>query len=98
MNDIRRLKKVIQNLYGCDSVHVQSVHIHETVQEKVVGDADVEVFLLVNHSRAKRAYSWSYTDDFGQLRDMTILGVPPINSAVDAVRACTGVGSWKTIE
>jgi hypothetical protein len=93
MNDIRRLKKVIQNLYGCDSVHVQSVHIHETVQEKVVGDADVEVFLLVNHSRAKRAYAWSYTDDFGQLRDMTILGVPPINSAVDAVRACTGVGS-----
>lgn len=82
---------MIQNLYGCDSVHVRSVHIDETIQEKVVWYADVEVFLLVNHSRAKRAYAWSYTDDFGQLRDMTILGVPPINSAVDAVRAFTGV-------
>jgi len=93
MNDIGRLKKVIRDLYRCDSMHVQSVHIHETIQEKAIWDADVEVFLLVNHSRAKRAYAWSYTDDFGQLRDMTILGVPPINSAVEAVRTCTGVES-----
>jgi hypothetical protein len=91
MNDIQRLEKVIRDLYGCDSMHVQSVHVHETIQETVVWDADVEVFLLVNYSRAKRAYAWSFTDDFGQLRDITIRGVPPINSAVDAVRAYVGV-------
>ena len=93
MNNIERLKSVIRDLHGCDTTYVQSVPVHETIQGKVVWNGDVEVFLLVDHSRAKRAYGWSYTNAFGQLRHMVVLGVPPINSAVDAVRASIGLES-----
>ncbi len=98
MNNIEGLKTVIRDLHGCDSTHVQSVPVHETYRGKIVWDGDVEVFLLVDHLRAKRAYAWSYRNDFGQLRHMVVLGRPPINSGVDAVRASIGVESQKTMK
>ena len=44
------------------------------------------MFLLIDHPPAKRAYAWS-KDEFGAMRHVVILGIPPVNSPVDAVRA-----------
>ena len=98
MKNIEGLKTVIRDLHGCDSIHVQSVPVRETTQENVVWEGDVEVFLLVDHRRVKRAYVWSYTNNFGQLRHMVVLGLPPINSAVDTVRASLGIESQQTMK
>jgi|SRR5437870_12915544 len=87
MNDIERLQKAIRDLHGCDSTHMQTVAVHETFQGKVVWDGDVEVFLLIDHSRARRVYAWSYKGDNGETRRVAVLGVPPIDTPLDAVRA-----------
>ena len=87
MNDIERLQKAIRDLHGCDSTHMQTVAVHETFQGKIVWDGDVEVFLLIDHSRARRVYAWSYKGDNGETRRVAVLGVPPIDTPLDAVRA-----------
>jgi hypothetical protein len=46
----------------------------------------VEVF-EVHHPKAKYAYAWSYKDDNEKSHYVAVLGVPPVNSAEDAVRA-----------
>ena len=58
-------------------MHVQTVAVHETFQGKVVWGGDVEVFLLVKHPRARRAYAWSYKNDVGETRYVAVLGVRP---------------------
>ena len=87
MNDIERLQKAIRDLHGCDSTHMQTVAVHETFQGKIVWDGDVEVFLSIDHSRARRVYAWSYKGDNGETRRVAVLGVPPIDTPLDAVRA-----------
>ena len=66
---------------------MQTVAVHETFQGKIVWDGDVEVFLLIDHSRARRVYAWSYKGDNGETRRVAVLGVPPIDTPLDAVRA-----------
>jgi hypothetical protein len=87
MNEIRRLQEAIRDLHGLDSEHVESVPVHETFQGKTVWQADVQVFRVRGHPQAKRAYAWSYIGDAGKTRYLAVLGVPPINSAADAVKA-----------
>jgi hypothetical protein len=87
MNDLGKLKKTILDLHGCNSTHVVSVAVHETFEGKSVWQGVVEIFSLINHPKAKKAYAWSYKNDAGELRQVAVLGVPPINSAYDAVRA-----------
>jgi hypothetical protein len=95
MNNVAQLQKAIRDLHSCDTTHVQSVPVYEACDGKVIWDGDVEVFLLKNHPRAKRAYAWNYRDDFGKSRHIEVLGVPPVNSAADAVRAAFVVESEK---
>ena len=59
----------------------------EDVSEPSTGH--VEVFELHGHSGANLAYAWSYVVDekTGRRKFHAVLGIPPINSAVDAVRA-----------
>jgi len=87
MNDLGKLKKAIFDLHGCDSAHAASIAVHETFERKTVWRGTVEVFSLINHPTAKDAYAWSYETDAGETRYVAVLGVPPINSAYDAVRA-----------
>lgn len=87
MNDPKRLQRAIRDLHGLDGQHVESVPIHEVFQGKTVWEGDVEVFRVRGHPQAQLAYAWTYTDDDGTLQHVAVLGVPPINSAQDAVKA-----------
>ena len=86
-HDVERLRKVIRDLHHCDSVHRESVPVHEMFQGKTVWDGTVEVFDLIGHPTAKIAYAWSHKTDSGGTRYVAVLGVDPIRSAQDAVRA-----------
>jgi len=63
--------------------------VKETFQGRTVWDGVVEVFELVGHPKAPRAYAWShYTDDPRALRrHVTVLHSRLITSPVLAVRA-----------
>jgi hypothetical protein len=85
--EIRRLQKAIRELYGFGRNHVGPVGVRETFKGEIVWDGAVELFELVRPPSATMAYAWSRETDGGGRRCIAVLGVPPINSAVDAVRA-----------
>ncbi|MBI3001948.1 MAG: hypothetical protein HYY46_26345 [Deltaproteobacteria bacterium] len=87
MTEIERLEKAILDLHGCKGKHARSVPIHETFEGQTVWQGVVEVFNLENHPQAKIAYAWSYKGDDAKTHYVAVLGVPPVNSAEDAVRS-----------
>jgi hypothetical protein len=80
---IARLQTTIQHLHNCGAVHRETVPVHEVFHGKTVWRGDVEVFDLTGHPKAKRCYGWSYgePEEF-----ITILELPPVDSAQDAVK------------
>lgn len=90
---IPALQDAIKKLHGCDSRWIESVPVREMFRGEVAWEGDVETFELIGHPKAKRAYAWSYVKDNGKRQFMAVLGVPPIDSAVMAVRAAIVAGS-----
>jgi hypothetical protein len=79
---------VIFQSEGCDSTHLESVPVHEVFEGKTVWDGVVEVFDLLGHPKAKRAYGWSHPegpDDKGE-RFVIVLELPPVDSPKTAVQ------------
>ena len=81
------LSQAIQRLHGCDSTHVESVRVTETFEGETVWDGTVEVFDLIDHPTAGRAYAWAHGTDEGKVRYVAVLHKPPVDSAAAAVRA-----------
>jgi len=66
-----------------------TVPVHEVFRGETVWQGEVEVFDLTGHPKAKRAYGWSHREgpnDEGE-RFITVLEIPPVESAITAVRA-----------
>lgn len=62
--------------------------MHEVFRGQTVWQGEVEVFDLNGHPKAKRAYGWSHKegkDDKGE-RFVAVLEIPPVESALTAVR------------
>lgn len=87
MIEIVRLRQVIRDLHGLESEHVRSEPVRETFKGDAVWEGVVEVFTVYGHPNATVAYAWSHETDEGGRRYVAVLGVPPITSAQDAVRA-----------
>ena len=89
MTYIEELRSVIKKLHGVDSRHIESVPVKEVFKGKTVWDGVVEVFDLIEHPKAPRAYAWAHdTDNPKQPRKhVTVLHIPPVTSPLLAVRA-----------
>ena len=86
---LARLQLAIEHLHGCAAKYHETVPVHEVFRGQTVWQGDVEVFDLTGHAKAKRAYGWSHKegkDDQGE-RFVAVLEIPPVESAVTAVRA-----------
>jgi hypothetical protein len=87
VTELVRLRRAIRDLHGLESEHVRSEPVRETFQGQVAWEGTVEVFKVFGHSKAQYAYAWSFEADSGARAFTAVLGVPPVNSALDAVRA-----------
>jgi hypothetical protein len=87
MKHVERLRQAIRDLHGLNGEHIESVPITETFQGKTVWQGIVDVFRVRGHPQATHAYAWSYKTENGTIKHVAVLGVPPINSAQDAVKA-----------
>ena len=87
VHDVPRLQKAIRDLHGLDATHVRSEDVREMFRGKVAWEGTVEVFTVRGHPHATTAYAWSFENDAGNQEHVAVLGVPPVNSAQDAVRA-----------
>jgi hypothetical protein len=85
MKDIPLLKKAIKETHGCESLHVESVPVKEVFEGQTAWEGTVEVFHLVGHPKAKRAYAWTYRDGT-QNKTIAVLEIPPVDSPQSAVK------------
>ena len=83
--EITQLKDAIRATHGCESLHVESVPVKEVLEDQTAWEGTVEVFDLVGHLQAKRAYAWTYPDG-DQNKTFTVLGIPPVDSPQSAVK------------
>ena len=81
------LLDAIRHLHGCEAIFVESVPVHETHEGKTVWDGEVQVFDLVGHPKAKRAYAWSHATEGAKRKFVAVLGLPPVVDARTAVQA-----------
>src|SRR5260370_8563507 len=82
---ITKLKDAIRATHGCESLHVESVPVKEVFEGQIAWEGTVQVFDLVGHPKAKRAYAWSYRDG-DQNKTITVLGIPPVDSPRNAFK------------
>ena len=82
-----RLRQAIRDLHGLESEHLRSEPVREMFRGEVAWEGDVEVFKVFGHAKAQHAYAWSHETDAGKRAFVAVLGVPPVNSSQDAVRA-----------
>lgn len=86
---IDRLRQALAQAYECSVEHQESVRVHEVFRAQKVWDGTVEVFRLVGHPTAERAYAWSHLggrfDASAQF--ISYLGTAKIDSPAAAVRA-----------
>jgi hypothetical protein len=85
---ILELQGVIRKLHGVEATHVGSVPITESRHARTVWDGTVEVFTLHGHPRAEKLYAWAYAtnDSTKPHRQVSVLHIPPVTSALMAVR------------
>ena len=87
MDYISSLQETIKRLHGCDSSHIKSVPVTEIFKGKIVWDGMVEVFALNGHTKAQKCYAWGYKGDTNNKNFVTVLEIPPVESAKTAVQA-----------
>jgi hypothetical protein len=80
---IERLKMTAKHLHKCSARHLAKERVTETFKGETLWSGDVESFELTRHPKASRCYGWSQgeSEEF-----ITILEIPPIKSAHDAVK------------
>jgi hypothetical protein len=84
---LEALQDAIRHLYGCESTWVESMPVIESFEGKTIWDGVVQIFDLIGHPEAPRAYAWSYPTTGEKRRFIAVLHVPPVDSPVMAVRA-----------
>lgn len=84
---IPALLDAIRHLEGCEAHHVETAHIQEMHENNLVWDGDIEVFALIGHPMAKKAYVWSEATTGAKRRFFVVLHAPPIDSPLAALRA-----------
>jgi len=85
---IDNLKILIEREGKCRATHIESAPVHERFEGMRVWDGVVETFKLDGHPEAKRAYAWVIPASQGKENEYkVVLGVSPVNSAQDAVKA-----------
>jgi hypothetical protein len=83
---IPALQDAIRHLEGVQSRHVETVPVREKHKGQTVWQGEVEVFELVGHPKAKRAYAWSHATEGTRRRFHVVLHSPPVDRPVMAVR------------
>lgn len=81
------LVEAIKHLHDCKATWLESIPVHETFNDQVVWDGEVQVFDLSDHPKSKRCYAWSCPTTGTKRRFFAVLSLPPIMTALDAVRA-----------
>lgn len=88
LEDPNTLRVAVERLHGCKARLREVVAVSETFQGETVWEGVVHVFDLDGHPSATVAYAWSSPiEGTPRHKFHAVLGVPPVSSPLDAVRA-----------
>jgi hypothetical protein len=91
------IQKAIRALHACDGVHLETVPVKEVFQGQTAWEGDVEIFQLGDNTKAKLCYAWGHQEEQSKKWIITtVLGIPPVTSAQNAVKASLAVEAHKT--
>ncbi len=79
---ISTFQQAIWGTHGCDSEHIDTVHVVETSKGETVWAGEVLVFDLIRHPTAATAYAWSINQQV-----TAVLHEGPVDSPQAAVTA-----------
>ena len=79
------LQRAIKETHGCASLHIESLAVKAVFNGQTAWEGTVEVFGLIDHPKAKRAFAWSYQDG-NQNKTVAVLAIPPTDTAQNAVK------------
>lgn len=82
---VLRLQRAIKETHGCESLHIESVAVKVVFKGQTAWAGTVEVFGLIDHAKAKRAFAWSYRDG-NQNKTVAVLAIPPADTPQNAVK------------
>jgi hypothetical protein len=82
---IAKLKTAIETMHHCRAAHVASEVVIELFRGEIAWDGVVETFALTGHAKATYCHAWSYEEN-GETQYVTILELPPVDSAETAVK------------
>ncbi len=84
---IDELKEWVEFFHGVPASFVEAVEVDERLDGKVVWQGAVKVFALTGHPLgATRAYAWSVRTEGTKRKFKAMLGIPPVDGPVTAVR------------
>lgn len=92
---IDNLAQAIAAMHNCRAAHFGSEKVAESFEGLEVWSGEVEVFQLEGHPKAQVAYGFAWKDGTGVIRYIGILRLPPIQTALDAVKAAIASGQFQ---
>lgn len=81
------IREAIRANFGCGSVHLATEKVHLKHKGETVWDGAVEVFALLDCPKANTGYGWGFVRGDGGMEYVTVLKMPPVDSAQRAVQA-----------
>ena len=83
---IENIAKAVEASAKCPATHLESAVVVETFRGQTMWEGVVEIFALLGHAKAKRAFGWQ-TGKGAEASYTAVLEIPPVDSANTAVRA-----------
>jgi hypothetical protein len=86
---LQQLADAIRHTHSVEAKHLETVPVREMFRGQVAWEGEVEVFSVEHPSGATHCYGWGYPSDRDPTRReyVCVLGISPVDSPVDAVRA-----------
>jgi hypothetical protein len=98
MNEVEQLKTAIEKQHGGKATFKHSIPVSLEFKGEKTWEGIVNEFTLSDHPTATKAYAWAAAIEGSKKRRYyAVVGIPPINSAQDAVRAAI-VQEYKTAQ
>ena len=73
-------------MHGCKALYSRTVHVREVFQGEVAWDGFVRIFTVLECTKAKHCFAWSYREG-DETKTVAVLEIPPVDSPEAAVKA-----------
>lgn len=83
----QNLLTAIEKRAQCEAKRLHTQPVRLSVRGKTVWRGKVEVFQLTGHPEAQRAFGWGVKNSKDRIEYVTVIGIPPLETALMAVKA-----------